>query len=433
MRQFRTCPARSPVSRLRRTDLWMTACSSAIALAITTLGSGPVSAAAGPANAPGVTAKTVTVGMLTSVTGPNASAYPGAVAGTRARLALQNARGGVDGRKIELVVGDDQSSPGSVLPAVENMVSNQHAFAILAETGLFFVAAHFLQQNGVPVVGSSADGNEWFMKPYTNMFSFTPSSRNFPAYTGMATFMKQHGVTNVASLGYGISPSSAAAAKGFALSAQKEGMKVGYLDASVPFAGVNVTTDVLGMTKAHVDGLYLPLAFDTNLAMTLGAKQAGLHLKVALSATGYGSTLLSQPAAVQAMQGAYLSVSQTPVELHTPATKVQQAALKKYAHFTGVPDYGYTIGWLSADLFIRGLELAGRHPTRQSFMTNLRKVKSYNGGGLLPQPVDFAQAFGNPPRTSCGYIVQLRGKTFVPTPRNGKPVCGTLIPSSEQG
>ncbi|HLG67942.1 MAG TPA: ABC transporter substrate-binding protein [Acidimicrobiales bacterium] len=379
------------------------------------------------ASAPGVTARTVIVGMLTSVTGPNASAYPGAVAGTKARLDLQNAEGGVHGRRIDLVVGDDQSTLSSVVPAVENMVANQHAFAILAETGLFFLAAHYLQQNGVPVVGSSADGSEWYIKPYTNMFSFSPSTRGYPAYSGTAAFMKARGVTNVASLGYGISPSSAAAARGFALSAEKEGMKVGYLDTSVPFAGVNVTTDVLAMTKAHVNGLYLPLAFDTNLAMILGAKQAGLDLKVALSATGYGSTLLSQPTAVQAMQGAYFSVSQTPVELKTPATRVEQAALERYAHFTGVPDFGYTIGWLSADLFVKGLEVAGRNPTRQSFMTALRKVTHYDAGGLLPQAVDLSKAFGNPPRTTCGYIVRLEGRSFVPTPSDGKPVCGTIV------
>ena len=43
---------------------------------------------------------------------------------------------------------------------------------------------------------------------------------------------------------------------------------------------------------------------------------------------------------------------------------------------------------------IKGLELAGRNPTRSSFISNLRKLSKYNAGGLLPNSVSFTH-FGH--------------------------------------
>ncbi|HLG66932.1 MAG TPA: ABC transporter substrate-binding protein, partial [Acidimicrobiales bacterium] len=57
-------------------------------------------AAANRASAPGVTAKQIIIGLVTSETGPAAANFNGAVQGADARFKLQNAQGGVNGRKI---------------------------------------------------------------------------------------------------------------------------------------------------------------------------------------------------------------------------------------------------------------------------------------------------------------------------------------------
>ena len=75
------------------------------------------------------------------------------------------------------------------------------------------------------------------------------------------------------------------------------------------------------------------------------------------------------------------------VQLNTPATQQFTNALKTYANYTGIPGFDYAQGWLAADLMIKGLEGAGQNPTRQSFITNLSKVTSYNTNGLLASPV----------------------------------------------
>ena len=76
---------------------------------------------------------------------------------------------------------------------------------------------------------------------------------------------------------------------------------------------------------------------------------------------------------------------------------------------------------------IKGLQVAGKNPTRQSFITNLRKVTSWNDDGLLAVPENFEHTT-TPGKTLCGWTVQLVGKKFVPT--STKPVCTTLVPGT---
>jgi hypothetical protein len=107
------------------------------------------------------------------------------------------------------------------------------------------------------------------------------------------------------------------------------------------------------------------------------------------------------------------------------------ATMQKYSSaFAGdnIPIFGEFTGYLSADLIATGLQLAGQNPTRQSFITNLRKVTNYRAGGILPSPTSFAN-FGTKamlPATSCEYVFQLQGNHFVAT-NGGKPWCGSLV------
>ncbi len=385
---------------------------------------------------PGVTADSVTVAQLASLTGFNNTSSDGidATIGAKVRIALQNARGGVDGRKIRLILADDGSSPTTALTAVKSAIETRNAFALLSTSGLLFPAAKFLQQNDIPVVGDADDGEEWCTKPYTNMFPISGDcDPGLPQYTTLVDFMKQHGVTTLATLGYGISPTSSASARGLAFAARKGGLKVGYLNDTVPFNGVNVTSDALQMKSAHVNGLYMAMAADTSLALVTAAKQAGVPLRVAVLPDGYGQSLFGDRSAVQAAQGSYFTTRQVPSEVNDPAVRAQRAAFKKYAHVSGVIGAGYTNGWLSADLFIKGLELAGRKLTRASFIAALRRLHDYTAGGLLPTPSNFSlRDFGHAPKRNCEYFVRLQGNRFVPVPANGRPVCGTLIPHSDQ-
>ena len=380
------------------------------------------------ASTPGVTAKTITLGLITELTGPGAAVGTGMVRSAQARIDQQNAEGGISGRKIKLIAEDDQTNPITDKTATAALMS-KGVFGVIDDSAVTYGGYKLLQQAGVPVTGGAYDGPEWYQQPNTNMFSISgPGDAKDPQYSSAVVFAKQHGGTKCGAVGYGISPSSAASASGFELSCQREGLQKAFLDTSVPFGTLNVTSLVLQIKDSGANVLWLPLDGNTNSAIMTGLKQAGVKMKVVINATGYGQVLLDDSSTVPDAQGAWFLVTGVPVESKTPATKAFQSMLAKYAHYTGVPDFTWYEGWGGADLMIKGLEMAGKNPTRSGFIADLHKVTNYSANGLFG-PVNFSLAdFGKAPRTLCEYLVQLEGNAYTHPTR----VCGAILPNSDQ-
>jgi ABC-type branched-subunit amino acid transport system substrate-binding protein len=106
-----------------------------------------------PSGAAGVPpGSTITIAMITSLTGPGSSEFASDPAGFNARIALQNAMGGVHGHKIKGIIIDDETSPTQVVTAVQDALS-KGAFGIVSVSPLFFEAAKYPQAAGVPVTG----------------------------------------------------------------------------------------------------------------------------------------------------------------------------------------------------------------------------------------------------------------------------------------
>jgi ABC-type branched-subunit amino acid transport system substrate-binding protein len=245
--------------------------------------------------------------------------------------------------------------------------------------------------------------------------------------------MKKMGATKTASLGYGISGSSTAAAENFqkfAVPAVK-GLKAVYTNTSVDFGSTDVGTQVLGMKNAGADAVYLPLVAASNIAVIEGLAQNGVKMKSTVNATGYGQPLLDQPVSKTFGPEVVFAAPAAPVELKTKATKQFQADLKKYANYTGVPDFGIYTGYITCDLAILGLQNAGNPPTRAAFAPNLRKLNTYDQAGLACTPVDISVAnYGKQPPKGCGWYLQVKNGKFVLFPKNGKPIVSKLIGAS---
>src|SRR5206468_8807975 len=75
-------------------------------------------------NAPGVTDKAVTLGYISSQTGVASPTHKNAHKSCQARVDAENAKGGVNGRKINLEIIDDASS-GANLTAAQDLVQNR--------------------------------------------------------------------------------------------------------------------------------------------------------------------------------------------------------------------------------------------------------------------------------------------------------------------
>jgi branched-chain amino acid transport system substrate-binding protein len=385
------------------------------------------------ASAPGITKDTVHLGVITSATGNAASTFSDTGDGANARIQAQNAKGGVCGRKLVLDVADDASTPAGDLTASQSAVETKHAFAVIGYSPYQFGGIRYLQSAGVPVVGGGFDGPEWHQQPYTNMFPTLATDPTKEAYTVLGQFFKKIGATNVAGLAYGASPSSTASIKQMKSSVEAAGLKMGYMNLTVPFGGVDFGGYVLAMKQAGIDGAACSCVDSSNFAMFTALKQAGVNAK-GLAFSGPTSSAFANPSATDAAQGEYFQSAQTPVIVDTPAIAEYKKNLTQYvpAYKGGFPTFGLSGGYISADLVIQGLIDAGQNPTRASYMAALRSTEhSYDAHGLLATPIDFAlDKFTSIPDTACTYYVQVKGNEYIlPFDK----ICGTKIPGSAPG
>lgn len=366
-----------------------------------------------------------TVGILTDLTGPAASGNKTSVQGVEAAISLANKAG----YNFKYVTGDTQTSPNGALTAAQKLVEQDHVDAVLTVSALTFGAADYLRRQGIPVVGVAEDGPEWI--DHLNMFSVYGFLDSTKVSTTAGVFFKNQGVSVVGALGYSISPSSAEAAKGDALSAQKAGLKVGYLNANFPFGSTNVQPIALAMKKAGVDGFTATVDPNTGFALIDALRQVNHNPKVDLLPTGYGGDLLQAgPGALQSAQGVYFSLSFEPVEMHTAATEKFQAALKNIG-ITTDPTYAEYCAYASMALLEEALKATGPNPTHAALITALGNVKNFDAAGLLgAHHFDMSDRAGTATGVdSCLYVVKLTGSTFQLVP-GADPVCGQEIPGA---
>ena len=150
------------------------------------IGTTAVTASAAPAP--------ITIAYITDLTGEGGSENATSPAGFDARIAEQNAEGGVNGHKLVPLVIDDQTNPSEIATAVQSAIS-KGAFGIVSQSPLMFLAAKYPQQAGMPVTGSYDDGPEWGEQPYTNMFASDNGSVDpkYPVNTQLGDLFKKLG------------------------------------------------------------------------------------------------------------------------------------------------------------------------------------------------------------------------------------------------
>src|SRR6202453_3660881 len=229
----------------------------------------------------------ITIAYITDLTGEGASENGTSPAGFEARLDQQNAEGGVNGHKLVPLIIDDQTNPSEIATAVQSAIS-KGAFGIVSQSPLMFLAAKYPEQAGMPVTGSYDDGPEWGEQPYTNMFAADNGSVDpkYPVNTQLGDLFKKLGGTVLGAYGYTISPSSSRAAIGTADSFTHAGGKVGVLDTTVPFGGVDFTAEALVAKKEGVNAISPAMDANSNYALATALKQAGGKIKTAIYARG---------------------------------------------------------------------------------------------------------------------------------------------------
>ena len=385
---------------------------------------------AGPIRTEGVTDNSVKLGFIWSGTGTGAVGFEDSAKACQARVDAENAKGGVNGRTIDLQAIDDQSSAAN-LTAAQDLVQNRRVFAVVNNSSFAFLSYRYLQGAGVPLIGGGFDGIYYGAKGNEDIISALGNSAPVTGltYDYGTNLAKQVGATKIGSVAFAVAPPSIASAQAVQqYAAPASGLDPVYLNTSVDFGTTDVGPVVQGLRNAGTDAVYLPLVLNTELAIAQGLQQSGVPMKAILMEGGYGQAALDSPIAKTLNTRDIVSQIYKPAELkNDPAVKQFLADLEKYAGITGIPDQGAYSGYIACDLAITGLQQAGKKPTGQGFIDGLHNLGTYQAADLMCQPIDLSlKNYGKTPTTGCQYYVTFKNGKFV-VMNNGKPYFGKLV------
>jgi branched-chain amino acid transport system substrate-binding protein len=234
----------------------------------------------------------------------------------------------------------------------------------------------------------------------------------------IAQFARSKGATKMANFALSDPfgpPAARVQAKAFEKLGGKEVLSV--LD--LPLENPDFTAIIQKIKDSNAD--YIQAGFNQQIIVQFGKAlaQAGIKPKVAILGQGYQEDILK--ALGSAAEGMTFTLEFAPFELNLPAHKQYLEGLAKVA--PGEPrGIQSMVGWLGAEAFIKGLEVAGKNPTRESFITNLRQVHDYDAGGLIA-PFDYSTIQQSTER--CYYFVTVKDGKFVPDGKNAK--CGKIV------
>jgi hypothetical protein len=164
------------------------------------------------------------------------------------------------------------------------------------------------------------------------------------------------------------------------------GYKVVY-DPTFDITQTSFDQNVIAMKNAGVKILFLEqMPYDYASSVIKALTQQNFHPQVVFGASDYSEELVPTSGGASAIDGGYLEQN-VPLYLGEDAFTIPAVAtfLKWVQKASpGFPADLYTLyGWLSGELFAQALRAAGAHPTRGSVLEQLRKITTFDGGGLI--------------------------------------------------
>jgi branched-chain amino acid transport system substrate-binding protein len=346
-------------------------------------------AAAIPARAePGIADAEIRIGMWTPLSGPAALLGQSARDGVRVWVKEVNDRGGIQGRKVNLIAYDDAASPQEAQAAVRRLIDQDEAFMLISGSGSgsTLPVRQMITAKKVPFV-SSISSNINLMQPFSRYIFRIYANEDHQGIEIMDWMMKNAGVKNPAiiynSNDYGVG--------GFKIfeSKLKEVYKIPLAAAERYNPGdQDFTAQLLRIKGANPDGL-LVYAYAAEAGIIVRqAKELGITAKM-FGGGGSGTPLLQRGAGEAAI--GFTSVHVVPEMADTsnrPAVVKYREQLKAWfypdAFPPGHPSEYDLAAYMAGKVTEAALEKIGRNPTREAFVDALETLKEFDTGITFP-------------------------------------------------
>jgi len=370
-----------------------------------TLGAATLAVAASAAGRPaaaqsrtGVTGTSIKVGVLGSLTGVQAIFGTGNLSGAQLVFDDVNAQGGVNGRKIEIVSIDDESTPAKSIAGFRRLVETDQVFAVLGPTASAIAQAMvptLRAAAGVPVfctIFSTPAPTEPMMK---HVFRTGPLNDRLQGILIGNIVLDHFKATKVALLRqsdeYG-------RRGGQSLSDQmKKRGKPLVAEEVFNLSDTDFTAQLLRVKQAAPDMMVI-YGFPSPAAIiTRQARQLGINARI------IGSNATSNRTYPQTVGPAAAGVTnvitlQALPESNDPKMSAYRAKFTQ--RFPDLarqnrPDLGDCLGYGGALTFVEGLRRAGRDLTREGLIAAFEGMRNYDTGIILPTTFGPSRREGN--------------------------------------
>lgn len=324
-------------------------------------------------------AESVKIGAVFSVTGP--ASFLGAPEEKTVRMLVDqiNAKGGVNGQKIELIVKDSGGSPEKAVSFAKQLIEEDKVLAIIgpSTSGETMAIKDLCEQNQMILVSCAAA--EVIVNPVAKYVFKTPQ-KDSQAATWIYRTMKEQGITKIAVLtgndGFG-----AAGKKQLEDLAKVEGLEI--LANEVYDKAATDLTDILTKVKGS-PGVQAIVNWSIVPAQSIVAKnmrQIGLNVPL-FQSHGFGNLQYVEQAGVAA-EGILFPAGRLLVVAELPDKHPQKELLATYKkdYETLYKEPVSTFGGHAYDAFmivIEGLKRAGQ-PDREKVRDAIESLKGFVG------------------------------------------------------
>ncbi|MEW6614212.1 MAG: ABC transporter substrate-binding protein [Thermodesulfobacteriota bacterium] len=363
----------------------------------------------------GVTESTIQVGAIWDMTGPVAGIMIPIVDGIRTYTRYVNDQGGINGRKIKLILEDDRYSIPMAVAAFKKLLFRDKIFTLLGpgSSGETAVLMRHIMEQKLPAFPLAADTE--VVDPYKRYL-----------FLAIDTYDNQTGVL----LDWMVQESKPKKAR-IACIVLDIGAKVQFLravkkwskffDLDVPvvmtvLGALDLTSEILLLKKEKPDYVIPFLTTDAIVALLRDSKKLGLDSNVYATYSGTGEDVVN---GAKKLANKFFGVHfYSSWYDDTPGMAEMRKITLQYYPGTEKPyrPKNYTIGWMMATLLYEGIKRAGKDLDNEKLIDALETFKNFDTKGIG----------GSITYTSKNHAGITYDKIY-----KGDPATGKLIPISD--
>jgi len=324
----------------------------------------------------GVTKSEIVIGMHTDLSGPAATYGVSSSNAVKMRFDDANAAGGINGRKIKLIVEDTQYQVPRAVQAGTKLIHRDNIFLMVAALGTPMNNAVFKDQfeAGVPNLFPLTAARSMF-EPFHKLKFYGAATYVDQVRAGINYFVTKKGKKALCAM-YQDTDFGKEVLDGVHLQAEKMKLKIVETTTHKP-TDQDFTAQITKLKGAGCDLVVLgTIVRDSIVPYSTARKIGWTDVDFVGSAAAYDMVVAGAQGGVT--EGLY-AMGLTDMPYRDTLSPTAQAWFDKYKdHYKAEPNIGAVYGHVAADLTVVALQKAGPNLTLDSFVQGMESIKGYH-------------------------------------------------------